>query len=665
MCKAKYLHRITVMLAILLISALLPLNILAASPGDSPAAVLKLTPGLGQITVNGVSIPAEKPYKSGTTLYIPLRAVMEAFGADVVVTEDNKIGVFFKDVSAELSVGKSEYLQNQTDRQMSAPPAVSGRSVMVPSDFVTGTFDIQESANPATGEFTFTLESDGALNDLSFLTGSLGKPKAGNSYFGWSLALPKGSVMTTRTFNSKTVQFENDYHEMAIDMDVQLTDGKSLKDYYKEIVEDPYPVIRAELIDSRFSGETAPEYIELYYADVYDEAIYHRIYSKNGYFYNLVITSASESDPGLLLKDVSVKAMLDSFSLDYKGGSPDTSDLSKVSYGLARYNNYITSDTTGKKFVSWEMSILPEWDIMQAGGSPYITQFGTGNKEYVSIETLPAAGKTAEETAKELQAGYLKNFNPALFALKSSAASEINGDAAYSLVYEVKSGKALYTYEERIAVSGGLAYDITFKTPSDSYGKEKESFENMLRTFKPYTKDVGELSAEMEKYRFNNGKNRMGKDDSPVLSENKAYSWSITLPGSWQKNGIPGMRMETFYDKSSGGIITVEAVAKKDFRADETDAEKFLSMSIASNAAFKSKGTESIQAKGETVKVYKYRIDDENSDNYADVVFYILEGREFSYCYMSSLPDLTASPANLAVMKSAWDSFSITGKTTN
>lgn len=660
MLKTKPGHMAVFLILVLLISALLPLNAAGASTNDPPAAVLKLTPGLGNITVNGISIPAGKPYNSGTVLYIPLRAVMEAFGADVVLVESNRIDVLFKDISAELTIGKKEYMLNQTDASLSAPPVLSGPSVMVPSDFVTGAFGIKESADAASGEVTFTLDSDGALDDLSFLTGSLGKPRAGNSYFGWSLALPRGSVLTARTFNSKKVQFENDYRQIAIDMDVRLADGKSLKDYYKEITENPYPAIRAELIDSRLSGETAPGYIELFYADIYDEAIYHRIYAKGGYFYNLIVTSVNESNPELLLKDASIKSMLDSFSLEYKGESPDTTDLSKVSYGLARYNNYISSETTGKKLVSWEMSILPEWDLAQAsGGGPYITQFGNGSREYVSIETSPADGRTAEETGKELRDGYLKNFNPALFSLKSSGMSEVAGDPAYSMLFEVKSGKTLYTYEERIVAAGGLVYDISFKTPSDAYAKKTESFGNMLNTFKPDSKDAEELSAEMEKYRFNNGKTRLGKDNSPVQSENKSYRWSITLPGAWQKNGLPGLSMETFYDKASGGMISVEAVSKKDSR-NEADTEKFLSMSMVSVMGLEPAGTDSIRAKGAAVKVYRYRVDDEDTDDHADVVFYVLEGKEFSYCYMGSIPDLTASPANLAVMEAAWDSFRIT-----
>lgn len=651
----------------LLISAVVPVNVLGAAAGESTKTVVKVKPGVGKINVNGVNLPSEKPYFSGKTLYIPLRTVMEAFGADVIWLGNSSINILFKNVSAELTAGRQVYLQNQVEKKLSAPPAVKGRTVMVPSDFISSTFDITEMTNTATGEISFVLDNDGSLNDLSFLTGSLNKPKAGNSYFGWSLALPKGTRLASQTFNSKTVQFENDYHGLAIDVSVALTGGKSLEEYYNSILDNPYVELKgAELIDSSLSKDANQPFIELFYTDSYDEAVYHRVYIKNGYFFNVIVTSYDESDPDILKKDEFTAAMFASFSLNYKGGVSDTSDLSRISYGLSKYSNYITSENTGKKFESWEMSILPEWDLQaSSGGSPYITEFGNGPGEYVSIETSPAEGKTSEETGKIIQNGYDLNFNPAYFSLKNSNTSEIAGVTAWSMLYEVKMGDTLYTYDERVLVSGGLMYDISFKTPSALYEKKKESFENMLKTFKPYTRDAEALSAEIVKYRFNNEKSRLGKDDRPVLSENKTFSWSIMLPGRWQKNNSISQSMETFYDPTSGGIIIIESVLKKADSAGQTDEEKFSSMYMVASMGLEPVKTESIQAKGQSVKMYRYRLDDKESDDYADVIYYILESQKCSYCYMYSIPDLTSSEANLKALADAWDSFTIVEESEN
>lgn len=663
MKKVKLRYIALIVSFMLVVSAVLPVSVLGAVRDVSTKMVVKIVPGVGKVNINGISIASEKPYKSGKNVYIPLKTVMEAFGADVLWLGENKISVLFKDISAEITVGSTEYLVNQVQGKLSAPPVLKGRTLMVPADFITRTFDITESTNAKTGETSFVLENDGSLTDLSFLTGGLNKPKAGNSYFGWSLALPKGSTVASQTFNSKTVQFENDYHGLAIDINVDLTKGKTLEDYYQSILDNPFAVIKTDLIDSRLSKFPGEPFIELFYTDSYDEAVYHRIYIKNDHFFNLIITSYDESDPDILKKDQFVTKMLASFSLDYKGGVSDTSDLSKVSYGLSRYSNYITSENTGKKFASWEMSILPDWDLMQANSrSPYITEFGTGTKEYVSIETSPAGEKTAEETGKAIKSGYDSNFNPSLFTMKKSGSSEVGGIKAWSMLYEAKSGKTLYTYDERVLVSGGLMYDITFKTPSEQYEKKTESFENMLKTFKPYSKDYEALSTEIEKYRFNNEKTRLGKDDRLVLSENKTFLWNITLPGRWQKNSAPGQNMDTFTDQTSGGIIVVESVPKKADSENQSDEEKFSSMSMISDMGLDPVKTDSLQTRGMLVKMYKFRVDNEESEDYADITYYVVEGQSYSYCYMYSISDLTSSETNLKTMSAAWDSFTIVDK---
>jgi len=309
------------------------------------------------------------------------------------------------------------------------------------------------------------------------------------------------------------------------------------------------------------------------------------------------------------------------------------------------------------------MSILPEWDRLQLNAdNAYITQFGTGPREYVSVEISPAGEETAEEAGKAIKSGYASNFNPSLFSMKKAGPSSVAGITAYSMLYEVKMGKTRYTYDERVLASGGLIYDITLKTPSAKYEKDSESFENMLNTFKPYSKDAGALSEEIGKYRFNSEKTRLGKDDRPVLSENKTFSWNIRLPGRWQKNSAPGQSTETFFDPLSGGIITVEAVSKKSDTAGKPVEERFNSMSVVSDMDLEPPKIDSLQAKGRLVKKYTYRLDDEESDNYADIIYYIMEGRDYWYCYMSSISDLASSEANRKTLADAWESFTIVDK---
>jgi hypothetical protein len=72
--------------------------------------------------------------------------------------------------------------------------------------------------------------------------------------------------------------------------------------------------------------------------------------------------------------------------------------------------------------------------------------------------------------------------------------------------------------------------------------------------------------------------------------------------------------------------------------------------------------TYSAEMKGRNVTVYLYRLEDEENDDFADLNYYVFEQGNYKYCFMSTIPDLTASDSNLAVLKSIWDSFEVAAK---
>ena len=200
---------------------------------------LKLSPGISMLDINGVDISIEKPYYSGKILYIPLRPVLESIGADVLWQGNGKINVIFRDASVDLTVGKTDFFENQTDKKLSAPPVLKDKTVMIPVDMISECFDAVVSENPSDKQTTIILNSDGSLGNLSFLTGSLTKSGIGNSYFGWDMNIPKGSRITVQSFNSKSVEVENEQHGVDIDISANVNDGKKLDQYYSELIRKP------------------------------------------------------------------------------------------------------------------------------------------------------------------------------------------------------------------------------------------------------------------------------------------------------------------------------------------------------------------------------------------------------------------------------------------
>ena len=656
-----------IIIFIILVTFLIPLGLNAVTNLNDSKTVIKLSASSNKILVNETEIKAEKPYVSSNILYIPLRAVLESFGAEVNWLGTGKINIIFRDASVDLTVGKVIFYKNQTEMTLTAPPKMKNNSIMIPVEFIKQCFDIDITNGTKPDQTILTLNNDGALTDLSFLIASLNNAKVGNSYFGWSMSVPKGSRIVSETFNSKNVQIENEQQSISIDITIDTKDGKTIDKYYNEIKDNPYEVLKSNLIDSSLNLKAIPAYIELLYTNMYDEAVYRRIYADDKYFYNITITSFDKSNPNKLKNDKYLKDMMNSFRLGYKGDVSDTTDLSKVQYGLSKYENYITSDATGKKYYTWEMSILPEWDVLQTDGmEPYITEIGINKKDFkekISIEVTNAKGETdVVKYGKMIESFYNSNLNPQLYKLNKADVSQFAGIKTYNMVYDVKLGKTQYRYDESFLISGGLVYDITFKSNVDSFEKKKESYKKMLETFKSSSKDNSIFITEMDKYTFNLDKNRIGKDDKPVLYENKTIGWNITIPGYWQKSSTPGQNCESFNNPKTGAIIRVESLVKKAGAAIKADEERFESMKSNIGLEFKLVNMESIQKKGQTLKVYKYRYEDNKIEIFADFYYYIYESELYSYCIMSAIPDISSSAGNLKSMNDIYDSFVIVEK---
>jgi hypothetical protein len=78
------------------------------------------------------------------------------------------------------------------------------------------------------------LEDDGALSDLTFLTGGISKQKVGNSYFGWSMDVPKGSKISSTSFNSKYILMENEQRAISLEVLLEAKEDRSLRNTLKK-----------------------------------------------------------------------------------------------------------------------------------------------------------------------------------------------------------------------------------------------------------------------------------------------------------------------------------------------------------------------------------------------------------------------------------------------
>lgn len=617
--------------------------------------------GEDSISINGETVKAEKPFVRDGTLYVPLRLVLETIGAEVNWLGNGRINIVYRDVEIDLTVGEKKCIVNQAERELAAPVVFSNGTAMIPVDLLEEYFKTKVTTDNGTGTAYIVLEEDGALEDLLFLIGGISKPRAGNSYFKWRMEVPKGSRIVNSTFNSKYITIENEQRQILIEISVYPDEGKSLEEQLDKIESYSVGSYGKNNLESSIESDGKKKYIELLYGNEYDEAVCQRIYRDNGYFYEVTLILYSEADPAKIKGNKYLKGILDSFDTGYTAPQADVQDLSKVRYGLARYANYI-STYDGKKYPVWEMNVLPEWDVLEYNyENPFLTEIGLGKSEYVSVEVVkPKKDESAAEYAKKVEKQYADNFNPKYYNLIEKKELTVGGYKAYNLVFSITMGNKKYTVDESFLSSGGIIYDITVKTPEDKYEKAKQNYYRMLDTFKILVKDVGKISSEIEKYKYNEERNRVAKTDRITEYVNKTYGWKLKIPGYWIKGSQTDASFQSFTNRQSGAAIVIEASENTEGIQKLSDEMRFFFMgSVAIRNDVKLIKKEDIVVNGRTARHYLYRVENNEEESYYDMDFYVLDTDKYSYCFMSSLPDLCASEKNLKEIRDIWESFSI------
>ncbi|MCR4434370.1 MAG: stalk domain-containing protein [Clostridiales bacterium] len=656
--------RFTISLLLCAIAAAIPCK-QAGAADDRIVIQFKL--GSAAIQVNGQSMNfQEKPFIANNTVLVPLDAIVKSFGAEADFKEQGKISLIYRDNSIDLSVGSTKAYVNQEEVELPAAPAVKNNTTMVPLRYIAEKFGAVVSYDAKTGAVSAVSEDDGALTDLSFLTNSIGKDRVGNSYYQWSISVPKSSRVAASSFNSKFVSIENEHRGINLEISVSLNENEKMKlsDYYAKINENPADFVDSDnLGSSSINTKNDPAYIELLYNDSYDEAVIQRIYMNSSFIYNVKLSSYNETNPEELKDNPYYAGILDSFKLGYKGGVKEIEDLSKVKYGMSTYENYITFDNSNRYFV-WELNVLPEWDVLKSNTlSPLFTRLGPSISENISVEiSKPGEKKTVEEYGEYISGIYGSAFNPKAYTFIQKGMTTVAGNRAFNLVYDIKLGDSTYTVSEYFIQAGNLFYDLAVKAPQDKYKDRKEIYGKMLETFKFTDKNIEQLEKDIDNYNYQQDRNRVGKNGSLSEYQNKPYKWSIKIPGQWIKSNSFSNDTLSFTDDAFGLGTTVQAVELNSQNKASEDKDRFIIMKyVADKDGVSLVSKETDTDKGTQVRVYNYRWESPEDEIYADIKFYVLDREKYSYCVFQIMPDLLKSDKNLKDMKDIWTSFNPEG----
>ena len=155
--------------------------------------------------------------------------------------------------------------------------------------------------------------------------------------------------------------------------------------------------------------------------------------------------------------------------------------------------------------------------------------------------------------------------------------------------------------------------------------------------------------------------NRVGKDDNLVDFTEKDYNWKMKIPGSWVTVPYFEDYIKIFSDNNNQAYLGIETIENNSDTLKQDDKNVFDTLKSIRDGkdSYTFISQETLNEKGTSIEVYKYRLDDDKTDTYGDAIHYIIHGQKYSYCFFYILQDIYASEKNVKEVSDIWDSFTI------
>jgi len=185
---------------LIIFSVYIPVTASSSNP-----LILNFKIGSSKININNLQKTIQSPFLQNKIVFVPMQNILEAYGAEVIFKAKNKVSLVYRDTEISFTIGSKNYIINEIQKPFTVIPKVVNKVLMVPVEFITTNFGGALSFNNNNKTYTIKLVEDGAITDFSTIIGSINKAKAGNSYFGYSLNIPKGSQLKDSSFNSKDI----------------------------------------------------------------------------------------------------------------------------------------------------------------------------------------------------------------------------------------------------------------------------------------------------------------------------------------------------------------------------------------------------------------------------------------------------------------------------
>ncbi len=627
-----------IVISILAIIAVMLSGICAnAEAGSGDNIEISFKVGDETLKINDKDVTVEKPYVVNGVTLVPLRVITEAFGAEVTWnSSDKSIDLKYNDVSIRLVIGNKEAVVDNKKSLLLEAPVIKGGVTMVPMRFITENFGAEVGYDNKTKSITVLKEiaNGNSIKDFGLLLKKTVKSKVGDSFYNWSISLPKKLKISYRNFNGTVNSFYADDDTYSLDLNIDPLEDETLESILSDEINDAEDY---NILDQGIRSIDGQSYVKL--AAKGDKFAYEtRVFINDGKVYRIFL---SVSDYTTYKNNKDMTNLLDSFSLKFTadGSTEDLSDIN--SDGLRKYED---------KKLKWSVSVMPDMYENKSYDKPNVVSFYDDGKSGMvismySIEEGLTLDKWVEDDLKRLK----EEYNPELVKVISTEESSLNGIRSKKMVSSLETNGNIKYVVDYYVFGKNYRYEVGYLLESELYknAEVKKKFDLMLNSFEfsePDADAVGQLTDP----------DKIIMPDVTRKIENKENKWSFQIPASLTSRDAGTSSLSIYTNKEESVVFTILAMKGVALDSYIKQFEERIEEQDGLMGTVTVDKSENINEKGMAMK--KYLITTKSDDNAVKEVTYIFGKNNNVYFVDFSVKELNWCDKNIKLIDTIWQS---------
>lgn len=527
-----------------------PLKEIETATSEQTEINISFQLGSEVLRINGNQVTVEKPVEINGTTLVPLRVISEAFGAQVDWNgEDESVTLTYSDIVIQVWIGKKDCMVGNQQAVLLEAPILQNDTTMVPLRFISENFGADVGYDGATEQVTVVkkVANDNSVKDFAMILKKSTKENVGDSYYGWSMKMPKKYALISRSFNGRNSVFQTSDEMETIVLDIMPmrenisleSETKTIMDIFKSYVLQNKESITVDGVKMNRLTYKDSEEIDIIQIGIKDDKMFVLFYEND----DIAQFNAQKQE---------IMSIVDSFRLN---GARDNTveDLSDVSAdGLREYQS---------KDYGVSLGVFPDWyDVSEKENIMEFSNLASKRTDPTKIfriaVTSAESGMTVEKWIAQMRADDVKDYNTKYVTVKQGEDVTNQSGTWKTATYEIKESNYVAKEKQFYQIRDGYKYFIAYGAIV-SEGKVDSL---------PVT-EIDKMFASLRLEGVNQQK--VGKIlDEELLDEEVTYrtvngeeKWTVEIPDTWER--IPSSAVEIYgTDDGSSSSIGVSAYAK-------------------------------------------------------------------------------------------------------